>query len=186
MTKFDDSLLDELMNKHSATLTTMKRAESHRRRTARPLAFAASGLAVAGAVSAIALTGTDSPAYAVTPNTDGTVTVSIEDVKAVDAANAELQRLGVRATAVAMTDDCSSYVEPTDYFDGVEWDAPYTAGDSIVIGRNIPQGYTILISVSSKPDRGLGYTGPVKTPAPSCVLDPASDPEQMSPPTAPR
>ncbi|WP_241387687.1 hypothetical protein [Rhodococcus sp. CH91] len=185
MTKFDDSLLDELLTRHSATLTTMKRVEPHRRRTTRPLAVAASALAVAGAVSAIALTGTDSPAYAVTLNADDTVTVSIEDVKAVDAANAELQRLGVRATAVAMTDDCS-YAEPPDYFEGAEWDSPYAEGDSVIIGRDIPQGYTVLISVSGKPDRGLGFTAPVKIPAPSCVLDPASDPEQMSPPTAPR
>ncbi|WP_240746788.1 hypothetical protein [Cryptosporangium phraense] len=123
-----------------------------------------------------AVSGT-SPAYAVTENADGTVTVSIEDVKAIGPANATLSKLGIRVKAVPQTSDCGS-LDDLELYRGSDWDLPTTSGGAVTLGRRVPAGYTVLLSVSDAPGRGLGFTAPVKNPAPSCVLDPAADPNQ--------
>nr|WP_042187070.1 hypothetical protein [Kibdelosporangium sp. MJ126-NF4]CEL17784.1 hypothetical protein [Kibdelosporangium sp. MJ126-NF4]CTQ90992.1 hypothetical protein [Kibdelosporangium sp. MJ126-NF4] len=144
---------------------------------------AAAALAIAGGViGGTALLGSSPAAYAVTKNADGTVTVSIKDIKAIEPANAKLRELGVRAKAVPMTSDCAP-LNGASMYNGSDWDVPNgVSNDSVTIGTKIPSGYTVLLSVSDKPGRGtgLGYTGPVQGPAPSCVLDPADDPDQRA------
>jgi hypothetical protein len=172
MTKFEDNLLHDLMSTHGSALASVERAPAPR--SARPLLVAAGALVVAGvATVGVATWGGSPDAYAVTKNPDGTVTVSIRDVKAVDAANAKLQELGVRAKAVPMTDDCADLDEAA-MFKG-DFGLPVIGDDgSVTMGTDdVPVGYTVLLGVSGRPDRGtgLGFTGPVRNPAPSCLRE---------------
>ncbi|KAA2252461.1 hypothetical protein F0L68_36085 [Solihabitans fulvus] len=149
----------------------------------RPVWIAAGAVALAGAaIAGFAAWGGNSPAaYAVTKNSDGTVTVSIKDIKAIDQANAKLREFGVRAKAVPMTANCAN-PGSADLYHGSDWDIPKPGTDSVTLGTRIPSGYTILLAVSDLPGRGtgLGFTAPMKDPAPACVLDAASDPGQRS------
>lgn len=163
-------------------LAALKHAEPERRRGRAGL-VAAGALAATGAVVAGSLLwGGGSAAYAVTRNADGTVTVSIEDVAAIGPANEELRKFGLRVKAVPMTADCPS-LDGAALYRGTDWDAPDRTGNSVTLSQRIPEGYTVLLAVSRYPNRGtgLGYTGPVQDPAPSCLLDPADDPEYRSP-----
>jgi hypothetical protein len=80
-----------------------------------------------------------------------------------------------------MRSDCASLNNHETYGKS-DWDIPNMSAGSVVLGRRIPDGYTVLLSVSDRPERGtgLGFTAPVKDPAPACVLDPADDPDQRS------
>lgn len=141
-------------------------------------AFVVAGAAIAG----LTVTGNSPPAYAVTKNPDGTVTVSIKDIKAIEPANEKLREFGVRAKAVPMTSDCAS-LQSHQMYGGSDWDIDADSSDgSITLGPRLPNGYTVLLSVSDRPGRGtgLGFTGPVQDPAPACVLDPADDPDQRA------
>ena len=161
-------------------LAALKNPEPERGRTGLVAAGAlvAAGVVVAGSM----LWGGGPAAYAVTRNPDGTVTVSIEDVAAIGPANEELRKFGLRVKAVPMTADCPS-LEGAEVYRGADWVAPDRTGNSVTLSPRIPEGYTVLLAVSRYPNRGsgLGYTGPVKDPAPSCRLDPADDPEYRSP-----
>ncbi|MEV0676877.1 hypothetical protein AB0I60_10160 [Actinosynnema sp. NPDC050436] len=144
------------------------------RRNRKPLGVAAAAIAVAGAAG-IGLTALMSPpAYAVTRHPDGSVTVTINDIKAVDPANEKLRELGVRARAVPMTADCAD-IDGTRTYQGADWDFPSFSGNTVTLPARIPEGHTVLLSVTDLPDRGtgLGITVPIEDPAPSCVLDPA-------------
>jgi DNA-directed RNA polymerase specialized sigma24 family protein len=145
--------------------------------------IAAGAAAVAGlTIVGLAIFGNTPIVYAVTKNHNGSVTVSIKDIKAIEPANEKLRELGVRAKAVPQTADCAS-LENRETYKGSDWDIDETAPDgSVTLGPKLPEGYTVLLSVSGQPGRatGLGFTAPVKDPAPSCVLDPAHDPALRS------
>lgn len=82
MGKFEDQLLADLIREHGPDL-----ADAHRpkRRGTKPAWITAGAVAVAGATTgAILLWPTSSPAYAVTDNGDGTVTVDVTNVSAVE------------------------------------------------------------------------------------------------------
>ena len=163
-------------------LAALKNAEPVRGRGRTGLIAAGALVATGVVVAGSALWGGGSAAYAVTRNADGTVTVSIEDVAAIGPANEELREFGLRVKAVPMTADCPSLSGAGSYR-GSDWVAPNRTGKSVTLSPRIPEGYTVLLAVSRHPNRGsgLGYTGPVKDPAPSCLLDPADDPEYRTP-----
>jgi hypothetical protein len=179
MTNFQDNLFSELLVKHGAVLESNE--SRGQRSTRRPARIAAGVLAAAAVFAGVGLTalGHSSPAYAVTENPNGTVTVSISDIQAIGPANAELQAMGVRAKAVPMTSDCASLESQATYVG--PFSTPIEQGDSITIGSDIPVGYTMLLSVldSSGSGIGFGFTAPVKDPAPSCVLNPTDDPAEL-------
>ncbi|ALG12685.1 hypothetical protein [Kibdelosporangium phytohabitans] len=92
MGKFEDQLLSDLMQVHGPDLAG---AERPRRRRTNPVVAAVGAVAVAGvATGAVLMWPTSTPAYAVTDNGDGTVTVSVNNVSAVDKANREAQGKG--------------------------------------------------------------------------------------------
>ena len=172
MTRFKDNLLDDLMREHGQTLEDVP---EQRRRSARPLLAAAGVLAIAGAASvAITTTGKAPEAYAVTKNADGSVTVSIKDIKGIDPANAKLREYGIGAKAVPMSRDCAPLDESKlDLLGGYKLPRHGEDGAVTMSPGDVPDGYTILLGVSNLPNRGtgLGYTGPHRNPAPDCLAE---------------
>ncbi|GLY49364.1 hypothetical protein [Lentzea sp. NBRC 102530] len=169
MTTFKDKLLNDLMREHGETV---EEAPERPVRSARPLLAAAGVLALAGAAT-FAIVGNDAPAYAVTKNADGTVTVTIKDVKGVDGANAKLREYGIRAKAVPMSRDCAELDESR--MDARDYELPDQGEDGSMTFRpgDLPEGYTMLLGISNLPDRGtgLGFTGPIRNPAPDCLRE---------------
>jgi hypothetical protein len=105
MGKFEDQLLGDLMREHGPALETAQRPAPRNRR---PVWIAAGAVALAGAVTVgLALVDGGTPAaFAVNQNADGSITVSIKDIAAIDPANKELERLGVPIRAVPTRPDC--------------------------------------------------------------------------------
>ncbi|MEU3650330.1 hypothetical protein AB0E59_43705 [Lentzea sp. NPDC034063] len=170
MTTFKDNLLDDLMREHGQTV---EEAPEQRRRPARPLLVAAGALAIAGAAT-VAITSNSSEAYAVTKNADGSVTVTIRDIKGVDAANAKLREYGIGAKAVPMSRDCADLDETKmDLLGGYVLPRVSDDGSVTMSPGDIPAGYSVLLGVSNLPNRntGLGFTGPIRNPAPDCLAE---------------
>ncbi len=99
MSKFEDHLWREFVREHGNALAQMSTPTAkHIWRGPRLVAGTSLGLAGVGAAVALVLGATStSPAFAVTRNHDGTVTISIERASGIAGANAKLHQLGVRA-----------------------------------------------------------------------------------------
>ncbi|HEY5318283.1 MAG TPA: hypothetical protein VIJ20_09895 [Solirubrobacteraceae bacterium] len=109
MSKFTDRLWRELERGHGAELEQMSRPAPKRRR--RPQLLLGSTVALAGVGTTLALVlgaASSSPAFAVTRNHDGTITVRIMRTSGIAGANARLAALGVRARAVPVLAGCSA------------------------------------------------------------------------------
>jgi hypothetical protein len=173
MTRFKDNLLDDLMREHGQTLADLP---EQRKRSARPLLVAAGALAIAGAATVAVTTSGNTPeAYAVTKNADGSVTVTIRDIKGIDPANAKLREYGIGAKAVPMSRDCAPLDESKmDLLGDYELPRINEADGSVTMSPgDVPPGYTILLGISNMPNRGtgLGFTGPHRDPAPDCLQE---------------
>jgi hypothetical protein len=97
MSKFTDHLWRDLVREHGPTLAHADRPEPGRAHRPRVLAGGTLGLAGVGAALVLALGGsaTTSPAYAVTTNGDGSVTVQINRTSSIVAANNKLAAMGI-------------------------------------------------------------------------------------------
>ena len=100
MSEFEDHLWREFVREHGDDLAQMSRPAAKYNRRARPGLAAGAGLGLAAAGTALVLVlgaTTSSPAFAVTRNHDGTVTVSVNSSSGIAGANAKLHQLGIRA-----------------------------------------------------------------------------------------
>jgi hypothetical protein len=168
---FKNNLLDDLLHEHGTALADVP---EQRRRSARPLLVAAGALVVAGAATvAITTSGNTPEAFAVTKNADGSVTVTIRDIKGVDAANAKLREYGIQAKAVPMSRDCADLDESRMFKGGYTFPRIGEDGSVTMSPGDLPNGYTTLLGVSTLPGRGtgLGYTGAIQNPAPDCLAE---------------
>jgi hypothetical protein len=130
MGKFEDNLWAELQHEHGQGLL-QNMAKRQSRRTRRWIAAAAAVTVLGtGALAASTYFGGAPPAYAVVDNPDGSVTLTVRELEAFDAATAELRKRGIRASAVPMRKDCSwdeyAKIEPIVLLDhnqtsAVEW-----------------------------------------------------------------
>jgi hypothetical protein len=134
MSRFQERLWGELVREHATTLAhpartrypsrrlsiveprtlPLRRQPSARGWLVRQRGKLAAGVvalaaALAATVSLLATTGTaPSVAYAVTRSPDGTITISISELKGVDGANEQLVKLGVDVRVLPELADCSS------------------------------------------------------------------------------
>ena len=100
MSKFEDHLWREFAREHGNALAQMARPSVKQSRRARPRLVVGTGLGLVGIGSVLALVlgaTTTSPAFAVTRNHDGTVTVRVLRTAGIAGANAKLHQLGIRA-----------------------------------------------------------------------------------------
>jgi hypothetical protein len=216
MSSFEDRLWSELVREHGQTLAGTDarpssppwRSPSRPRRSPRPrglpgllrsrrgpLAAVAAALTAAIVVGALALSAnTTAPAYAVVVNRDGSVTLTIDQLIGVSAANARLAALGVPARAAIIEAGCTAKGVrvrfpprrnrnglPEPWIAGMirpEKSHPGFGGLGMVIRpAGIPRGDTLLLTArwldsthagTSLHAVGLNF-GLYRGPAPSCV-----------------
>jgi hypothetical protein len=117
MSRFEDRLWAELVERHTA-LAAQPGAVPARRRTSRAPLRRLLPIAVTALIAAVAIvlagglgSGGGTPAYAVTQNPDGTVTVTIRELVGVEGADNQLETLGVPVRVAAPEAGCvtSSY-----------------------------------------------------------------------------
>lgn len=134
MSGFEDRLWKMLVDEHGADTAapapTRSRAsrsgqlEADRHRwprarvvLRRPMVLTAGALGLAGAVAAavvliVSATATTTPAYALTQNPDGSVTVTINDLQnAIPQLNARFKAMGIDETVIPIQQGCTSGVE---------------------------------------------------------------------------
>ena len=181
MTSFEDHLWSDLVREHGEGIRAEPR-QSHAlaasvtgtgaarvRRMRRPAILAGTALATAGAttVAVLALTASSTPpAFAVTDNNDGTITVTLREISGLSGLNAEFARMGVTARAVPMSATC-----PTKGFGnampaGTNFDT-YTL---TIDPRYIPDGYTAIVAATQTASGRVELVqAAVRPPAPTCL-----------------
>ena len=95
MTKFADELFDDLMREHGAALArTRPPAPRPHIATRRTLLAAGTACAAVAATAGGLVAASGTPAYAVTTNPDGTVTLAVHQEAGIAGANTKLHQLG--------------------------------------------------------------------------------------------
>ena len=170
MSTFEDRLWSQLVDEHGDRMRLPDPAtrvtQTHKRR---PALITGTALATAGAAVAAVIAfsaGTSAPpAYAVTTDADGTVTVTLNDISAVTGLNAELTRDGIDTTAIPLTTSCTVH-EPLVTMPSGTDPSTYTI---TIDPRQIPAGYTgVLAAGTDTSGQVVLMMGAVKPPLPSC------------------
>jgi hypothetical protein len=115
MSEFEDNLWLSVVREHGDELARTGRTVHKHRRVPRPqlLAGTTVGLAAMATVAALLLgASTSSPAFAVTRNPDGTVTVNLMQQSGIVGANERLAAMGVRAQILALAKHAPRFVCP--------------------------------------------------------------------------
>ena len=106
------------------------------------------------------------PAYAVTANPDGSVTVTLNDIQAITALNAELARDGLHAKAIPLTAGCPTRGFPNMMPTGTN-PSTYTI---TIVPADIPPGYTAILAASESSSGEVRLAqGAWPSPGPSCL-----------------
>jgi hypothetical protein len=165
MSTFEDRLWSQLVREHGHQIQPRTiRVRSNRRRPALITGTALATAVIAAAVLVVTAT-SSTPAYAVTTHSDGTVTVTLNDVKAITALNAELARDGIAARAIPLTADCPIHGFPNPMPAGTN---PSTYAITIVPSE-IPAGYTAVVAVGENASGQIALAqGAFHSPVPVC------------------
>jgi hypothetical protein len=191
MTKFADQLYADLMREHGHALRSLPEpSAAPRRRGARPARLTAGIAAATGAVAGgfVLFGGAAAPAYAVTQNADGTLSVSVKQASAIDAANATLKAMGVKVVVVPVRAGCPNLgslaitaprtPQTPDTRVSVAVSGHNGAVDSITVdAKGVPSDETLVLAFENAGGGVFGGSALVKGAAPSCV--------SLSAPTAP-
>jgi hypothetical protein len=176
MTKFADQLYDDLIREHGPLLAeTRPQAASQRHITPRRalLATGAGGLAVAGTVAGL-VAGSGSPAYALTTNSDGTITLAVYQASGIAQVNARLHQLGDDVVVVPIKSGCPplppAAVSPKGKL--VSLKIGRSSSGSISVRGHAPAGDIIVVGIETIPN-GTGSVSQVSSPpAPTCISPP--------------
>jgi hypothetical protein len=200
MTKFADQLFDDLMRDHGSTLTNARPPAPRRHVATRRalLAVGGGGVAVAAAAGVLVATaggnaggnaaGGNAPAYALTPHSNGTITLAVYQKSGIAAANAKLHQLGDGQVYVvpvgAGCPSMSSLPAPAVPLNGKHprvqssvsvGGAP--GGSVTVNAKGIPAGDILVVAVvttvNGNTTTSLGAGKLTTAPAPSCVSLPS-------------
>jgi hypothetical protein len=109
MSRFEERLWRELVREHGEELARIA-PRAKRGRIARPRLLAGTTVGIAGVGTAIALVlgaASSTPAFAVTQNRDGTVSIVIKQFDAIHGVNIRLAALGYRARFVEVAAGCA-------------------------------------------------------------------------------
>jgi hypothetical protein len=109
MTSFEDRLWAELTSEHATELAQGPPPQRRKPTRSIPVVFAAFVLAgVILASIATLMTSSSAPAFAVTQNSDGTVTVTIKELIGIHEANTQLEALSVHVRAAGIEASCTT------------------------------------------------------------------------------
>ena len=179
MTKFADQLFDDRMREHGPALAH-SRPPAHPKRpiaARRALLAAGGGLAVAGVIAGSVVAGSGTPAYAVTKNPNGTITLAVYRASGIAGANARLRQLGDKQVVVVPVEPgCPSPPPPAASGRGhlITTQTSISRNGSVTVNaQGIPAGDILVVGVETS---GHGMlTGCILTspPAPSCISLPA-------------
>jgi hypothetical protein len=187
MTKFADQLYADLMQEHGSTLAhTRPPAPGRHVAARRTLVLAGAGcLAVAGTAGALVASG-GSPAYAVTKNPNGTITLDVYQKSGIAGANAKLRQLGdSQVVVVPVEAGCpspSSLPAPAVPITGhLSVQTSVTKNGGVTVNaQGIPAGDILVVGVvtttngtTTSSSEGGKLTSP---PAPSCISLPTPPP----------
>ena len=182
MTKFADQLYDDLMREHGSLLADTKPHAASRPRIAPRralLAAGAGGLAIAAAVGGL-VAGGGSPAYALTTNPDGTITLAVYRASGIAGANARLRQLGdQQVVVVPIEPGCPRPAAPAVSGRGhrITMGTALSPNGSVTVhAQGIPAGDILVVGVETSGHSSLGVATLTSPPAPSCINGPASPP----------
>jgi hypothetical protein len=195
MTKFADQLFDDLMREHGSTLATARPPAPRRHvATRRALLAVGGGVAVAAAAGVLVATaggnaaGGNAPAYALTPHSNGTITLAVYQKSGIAAANAKLHQLGDgQVYLVPVGAGCpsiSALPAPAAPLHGKHPSVRSSvtvagsAGGSVTVNaKGIPAGDILVVAVATifngNTTTSLGAGKLTTAPAPSCVSLPS-------------
>jgi hypothetical protein len=189
MTKFADQLFDDLMREHGPALARTtpafsKPALRQRVATRRTLLAAGAACAAVATTAGVLAAGGGIPAYAVTANPDGTVTLAVHQESGMAGANARLRQLGdSQVVVVPVKAGCPSLQSlpaPAGPRSGHLPLQTTTSRDGSVTvkAKGIPAGDILVVGVETTTQGstmtstgGAALTSP---PAPSCVSLPSA------------
>jgi hypothetical protein len=175
MTKFSDQLFDDLMREHGTALNgTTPRAQPKRRVTARRTLVAGGGaVAVAAAIAGGLAATTGSPAYAVTKNPDGTITLAVYQKSGIAGVNARLRQLGDNQVVVVPIEaGCPRPPAPAVSVHGHRVGAAIRispSGSITVKAQGIPAGDILVVGVEGSGHSRASVATVTSPPAPSCI-----------------
>ena len=177
MTKFADQLYDDLMRQHGLLLADTRPHTASRRRVAPRralLASAAGSLAAAAAVAGL-VAGSGSPAYALTTNPDGTITLAVYQASGIAQANARLRQLSADVVVVPIRPGCRPLRPPAVSPKGklISLGVVRSRNGSITVSGRAPAGDIIVVGVQTTPDRRATVSQVSSLPAPACISPPA-------------
>jgi hypothetical protein len=180
MTSFEDQLWSDLVREHgdrmgaditqTAALAVSETGHREPRalRVRRAAILSGTALATAGAatVAVLALTASSvPPAFAVTDNSDGSITVTLREISAVSGLNAEFARRGLNARAVPFSATCPVKGYANAMPAGTDIDTYTVTLDP----RLVPDGYTAVVAATQTAAGAVELTqGAVPSPAPAC------------------
>jgi hypothetical protein len=173
---FEDSLWTHLVDAHGADRArpALLSAAPSRGSRRRPLVVSAGVLGLASVAAAVTLvvgaTSTTPPAYALTPNANGSYTLTINDaMAAIPRVNARLAQLGINDRVIPVTPDCTA--PDTAGIPLIDFGNADTNESITVDNANIPSGTTGFIAVDevSPGDVEMGIGTTFNGPLPACL-----------------
>jgi hypothetical protein len=177
MTKFADQLLDDLMREHGPALAPARAPAPRKRRiTARRALLAAGGLALAAAaaIAGTVVAGSETPAYAITNNPNGTITLAVYQRSGIAGANARLRQLGdQQVVVVPIEPGCPTHLPAPavsvlghvmSMGGGVSRNGTVT-----VFAHGIPRGDIVVVGVKTTAHGFLFEGFLTSPPAPGCI-----------------
>jgi len=182
MTKFSDQLFDDLMREHGPALAHIRPpAHPKRQITARQALLAGGGtLAVSAAIAGTLVATSGAPAYAVTKNPDGTITLAVYRASGIAGANARLRQLGdQQVVVVPIEPGCPRPAAPAVSGRGhrITMGTALSPNGSVAVhAQGIPAGDILVVGVETSGHSSLGVATLTSPPAPSCINGPASPP----------
>lgn len=161
LSEFEDNLWLEVVREHGDELARTRRPVHKHRRATRPQLLAGTTVGLAAAATAAVLllgASTSPPAFAVTRNPNGTVTVNLMRTSGIAGANEKLAAMGVRAQIAVDTKTppklvCPGGTAPTITFDP----ASIPSGEEVVIAPDQP-GADNATAVKGGGNTGAGAT----------------------------
>jgi hypothetical protein len=180
MTKFADQLYDDLMREHGPLLADTRPPAASRRPVGRRralLAVGTGGLAAAAVAATVAglAVGGGSPAYALTANSDGTITLAIYQASGIPQANARLHQLGTDVVVVPIQPGCPPLRPPAVSPKGklVGLAIGRSRNGFIRVSGHAPAGDIIVVGIQATPNGWGGVSRVSSPPAPACISPPA-------------